>query len=339
MAQLEKIIKVTQEQYNTLQEGGTVGSYTGIDPNFIYLVEGSSDGGTTVTPNPETSGSETVLTSLGINGTNYRMPEITVDETYVTDALSDFMADEVEPRLENKQDTLVSGTNIKTINGASILGSGDLTIEGGSGSGTSVEANPTDLATDILAKLKVAGVTYSLPSGSESGDEASKLVIQKTTSMTDYSFSDLTFTIEEFTQLFETANCELRITTPNDVLIMTKSQLIDLDGAYGVSFESSHLSLSQFTGVGVILTLASDMSTSVELLPTAISGSSGSEDNLTEDDVNNLIDNKISNLATQNYVQSMTADFVTESEVNTLINNKISVTVNDSDHTITLTIN
>ena len=30
-----------------------------------------------------------------------------------------------------KQDTLVSGTNIKTINGASILGSGDITIEGG----------------------------------------------------------------------------------------------------------------------------------------------------------------------------------------------------------------
>lgn len=39
MAQLEKVIKVTQAQYNILKEGGTVGSYTGIDPNFIYLVE------------------------------------------------------------------------------------------------------------------------------------------------------------------------------------------------------------------------------------------------------------------------------------------------------------
>jgi hypothetical protein len=35
----------------------------------------------------------------------------------------------------NKQETLVSGTNIKTINGSSILGSGNLTISGGSGSG------------------------------------------------------------------------------------------------------------------------------------------------------------------------------------------------------------
>lgn len=33
----------------------------------------------------------------------------------------------------SKQDTLVSGTNIKTINGSSVLGSGDLVISGGSG--------------------------------------------------------------------------------------------------------------------------------------------------------------------------------------------------------------
>lgn len=201
-----------------------------------------------------------------------------VDETYVSDALSNFLADEIEPKLEDKQDTLVSGTNIKTINGTSILGSGNISIEGGSGSGTTVEANPTDLATDVLNKLKVAGVTYSLPSGGGSGGETSKLVIQKTTELTDYSFEDITFTVEEFTQLFESNNCELRIATPNDVLIMTKSQLIDLDGAYGVSFESSHLSLSIFDGVGLILTLASDMSTGVELLSTAISGDGGSID-------------------------------------------------------------
>ena len=33
--------------------------------------------------------------------------------------------------LSNKQDTLVSGTNIKTINGESLLGSGDITITSG----------------------------------------------------------------------------------------------------------------------------------------------------------------------------------------------------------------
>lgn len=34
--------------------------------------------------------------------------------------------------IDDKQDTLVSGTNIKTINNASILGSGNIDIQGGS---------------------------------------------------------------------------------------------------------------------------------------------------------------------------------------------------------------
>ena len=38
--------------------------------------------------------------------------------------------------LSTKQDTLVSGTNIKTINGASLLGPGNIVIEGGGGGGT-----------------------------------------------------------------------------------------------------------------------------------------------------------------------------------------------------------
>lgn len=51
MANLQKIIKVTQAQYNTLAEGGTVGDYTGLDPNFLYLIKDTntyitSDGGT-----------------------------------------------------------------------------------------------------------------------------------------------------------------------------------------------------------------------------------------------------------------------------------------------------
>ena len=43
--------------------------------------------------------------------------------------------------LANKQDTLVSGTNIKTINGTSVLGSGDITISGG---GVQSDWNETD---------------------------------------------------------------------------------------------------------------------------------------------------------------------------------------------------
>ena len=45
----------------------------------------------------------------------------------------------------DKQDTLVSGTNIKTINNESILGSGNITIEGG---GTQVQADWTETDTE-----------------------------------------------------------------------------------------------------------------------------------------------------------------------------------------------
>lgn len=49
----------------------------------------------------------------------------------ITDA---YTKTESNTALSNKQNTLVSGTNIKTINGNSILGSGDLVISGSGGS-------------------------------------------------------------------------------------------------------------------------------------------------------------------------------------------------------------
>lgn len=67
------------------------------------------------------------FTSSGLNSTgfivgydsgtnqNIRIPKSTLDSTY--------------------QPTLISGTNIKTINGSSVLGSGDLIVSGGTGGG------------------------------------------------------------------------------------------------------------------------------------------------------------------------------------------------------------
>ena len=46
--------------------------------------------------------------------------------------------------ISGKQDTLVSGTNIKTINNESILGSGNITIQGGSGSQVQSDWNQSD---------------------------------------------------------------------------------------------------------------------------------------------------------------------------------------------------
>ena len=58
-----------------------------------------------------------------------------------------------------KQDALVSGTTIKTINGESLLGTGDIEI---AGSGTYTQANPTlDGTEDYLKGLKVGNTKYS----------------------------------------------------------------------------------------------------------------------------------------------------------------------------------
>ena len=65
---------------------------------------------------------------------------------------------DVNAELNTKQDTLVSGTNIKTVNGESILGSGN--IEAG---GTDVEGNPTGDVTDgDLTKIKIGSKVYSI---------------------------------------------------------------------------------------------------------------------------------------------------------------------------------
>ena len=151
--------------------------------------------------NPSEEATET-LNKVKIGVTTYSIPSSeggTVDETYVADALSNFLADEIEPKLEDKQDTLVSGTNIKTINGTSILGSGNISIEGGSGSGTTVEANPTDDATSVLNKLKVAGVTYSLPSGGSGEGGSLEPIIKEVIEGEDSIY--FTLTEEEFARI------------------------------------------------------------------------------------------------------------------------------------------
>lgn len=52
-----------------------------------------------------------------------------------------------------KQDTLVSGTNIKTINNQSLLGSGNITISGGGGSATDVRINNTSITSNGVANI------------------------------------------------------------------------------------------------------------------------------------------------------------------------------------------
>jgi hypothetical protein len=74
------------------------------------------------------------------------------------------LIDKVNELVDNKQDTLVSGTNIKTINNTSILGSGNIDIQGGGGSYTA--------GTGIDITNNVISVTSAISSGASLGSTA-----------------------------------------------------------------------------------------------------------------------------------------------------------------------
>lgn len=78
-------------------------------------------------------GNEHIVVSTFTDGDTIYPDDITYD-TFVAE--SDFN-DTIDGLNANKQDALVSGTNIKTINGQSIVGSGNITISGGGSSGGS----------------------------------------------------------------------------------------------------------------------------------------------------------------------------------------------------------
>lgn len=81
-------------------------------------------------------------------------------KTYVTNALS------------SKQDTLVSGTNIKTINNTSILGSGNISVSGG-GVTPSFSGLGNNEGSVVLGDLVIEWGVVSITSGSSGGTAGS----------------------------------------------------------------------------------------------------------------------------------------------------------------------
>lgn len=108
--------------------------------------------------------------------TNYSLPvpelgnAVTYDIPRIKSALTI-----VDATLFAKQDTLVSAVNVKTVNGNSLLGSGDITISGsGGGSGltptTIKTANYTAAAADLVRCNSTAGIfNITLPASPADG--------------------------------------------------------------------------------------------------------------------------------------------------------------------------
>ena len=103
-----------------------------------------------------------------------------IPENYVTDEELNAKNYATTEQLNAKQDALVSGTNIKTVNGESILGNGDIVIEGG-GSGIATWdyaqiQSDQEYRTNFLSNVKVSDDLTNL-GGSDNPDHASILTI------------------------------------------------------------------------------------------------------------------------------------------------------------------
>ena len=120
---------------NTSTDGGTItttgtlyltktavtpGTYQGITVDKYGRVTGASNQG--YTSNTGTVTSVSAGTGLSISGTASVNPTVNIASSYKLPTTTEW---------SNKQDTLVSGTNIKTINNTSLLGSGNISISGG----------------------------------------------------------------------------------------------------------------------------------------------------------------------------------------------------------------
>lgn len=92
------------------------------------------------------------VTEVKINGSTKSPSNGVVDLGTVITAHQD---------ISGKQDKLVSGTSIKTVNGESLLGSGDITISGGSGGGSTSIIDTASSATQTTPKMLITLTKYS----------------------------------------------------------------------------------------------------------------------------------------------------------------------------------
>lgn len=110
-----KTVELTQAQYDELSPK---------DPNTFYIITDATAGDLS---NYYTKSETDGLLDTKLDVTAYTPTDLS---NYYTKSETSG-ATEISTALASKADTLISGTNIKTINNESILGSGNITIQGG----------------------------------------------------------------------------------------------------------------------------------------------------------------------------------------------------------------
>jgi len=154
------------------------------------------------------------------------------------------------PDISEKQNTLVSGTNIKTINGDSVLGSGNLTVSGSSAWGgiTGTLSSQTDLQSALDGKEPTKGTNDNYVT------DAEKIVIGNTSgtntgdNATNSQYSGLA------TSKQDTLVSATNIKTINGSSVLGSGNLVVASGYH-------------FVG-----TLASDQATGANVTPVTLTG-------------------------------------------------------------------
>lgn len=116
------------------------------DGKQVINIIGLNDNGNIIRAENDTYSKSEIdekVANVKVDLTGYATERWVKQQGYVTDSdVNDYVGNEIgqlEEIINTKQNKLVSGTNIKTINGNDILGEGDITIEGGGDSYTKAE--------------------------------------------------------------------------------------------------------------------------------------------------------------------------------------------------------
>lgn len=131
---------VVQERWEEITINGEPITKENVIDKFNEIANTNEGGtkinaGTNITLQEEDDGSITISATGELGGTVAWADVTDKPSTFAPSAHTHLSADitDLQGKLDAKQDTLVSGTNIKTINGQDILGEGNITIEGGTG--------------------------------------------------------------------------------------------------------------------------------------------------------------------------------------------------------------
>lgn len=243
-----KTVELTQAEYNALVSGGTV------DPNTFYVI---TDATSIDLSQYYTSAQTNDAIASAVSGKADTTAVTTVNNTLTahTADTSIHVTSSDKTTWSGKQDALVSGTNIKTINNQSLLGSGNITIEGGGGGTSSaVTTSVTSASTDT--EIPTAKAVYdAIPTGGTSS--------AVTTSVTSASTDSEIPTAKAVYDAIPTGS-----TSSVDQTIISGSTNAVAGGAVYAKFDDVQNSLSGYMATSAVSTSVTSASTDSEI-PTA----------------------------------------------------------------------